>query len=809
MRCSVAHLSARVPLVLLLPAILLASASPGPGIPAAPSALASGPADTVPSPASYLGYAVGTDRKLADWGEVTGYLAELSRASDRVRMDTLGPTTLGRPYVLLTISSPENLARLRELRDVQAKLADPRRISGPGERERLLETGRVVVLITAAIHSTEVGAAQVPMRIAYRLASSDDPEIQRILDQCIVLLVPSLNPDGVDLVTHWYRSTVGMPWEGANPPFLYHHYVGHDDNRDWYAFTQQETRLAVARIHNVWHPQIVHDIHQQGRFGSRFFLPPWMDPVEPNVDPALVAGINDLGTSMAWALERQGKKGVVVDATYDAWTPGRAYQHYHAGVRILSETAGADLASPVDIPFDKLEPGLNFDPRRRSWNFPDPWPGGEWRLSDIVSYMEAGAFALLDHAAMHRRAWLESFLGIGQRAVAKWARWPEAWVIPAGQARDDGLAELLRILLTADVEVGRARTAFAASGRSFPAGSYVIDMHQPYASFAEAMLERQRYPDLRACDDCPLRRPYDVTAWTLPLLLGVDAYRAERPVRVATEPVSAAPEVAKVAPGLTSSAAVKVGLYQPWVPSMDEGWTRWIFDQYHIPYDTLHNADVKQGDLARRFTTILLASIRPGILENGFTPGSEPARYVGGLGDEGAAELRAFVEEGGTLVALERSTPWVIEKLRLPLRDVIAGLEPTEYYAPGSIVRLELVDRPRDGEDGGRGGGRGRFGSSMPDTATIAWLGRGGAAFELSTDAAADAGDVRVVARYGAKPTLLSGWLQGADHVAEKAALVEVRIGRGRVLLFGFRPQYRGESVATFPLLFDALRPPR
>jgi hypothetical protein len=774
-------------LVALLP--VRAAAAPGRG-----DALPVGVrADTVPSPSSYLGYRVGADRKLADWGEVTGYLSELARASDRVRMDTLGPTTLGRPYVLLTISAPENLRRLDRLRAIQAKLADPRRISGPAERDSLLAEGRVVVLITAAIHSTEVGASQVPMSIAYRLASSDDPEIRRILDRCIVLLVPSLNPDGVDLVTHWYRSTVGKPWEGANPPFLYHHYVGHDDNRDWYAFTQQETRLAVEKIHNAWHPQIVHDIHQQGKYGSRFFLPPWIDPVEPNVDPALIAGINDLGTSMAWTLERQGKKGVVVNATYDAWTPARAYQHYHAGVRILSETAGADLASPVDIDFDQLRPGRNFDARVSSWNFPDPWPGGAWHLSEIVDYMEAGAFALLDHAAAHRRAWLESFLGIGERAVAKWDRWPEAWVVPAGQPREDGLAELVRILVTADVEVGRAGAPFTAAGRSFPAGSYVIDMHQPYASFAEAMLERQHYPDLRPCEGCPLRRPYDVTAWTLPLLLGVHAYRSEKPVRVATEPVRTAPEVPKEAPGLSGSAAVKVGLYQPWVPSMDEGWTRWIFDQYGIPYDTLHNADVRQGGLGRRFTTILLPSISPGVLEQGFTPGSEPVRYVGGLGAGGAAELRAFVEEGGTLVALERSTPWVIDRLGLPLQDVLSGLDRTEYYAPGSIVRLRLTG---DRETG--------LGHGMPERETIAWLGTGGAAF--TPTAGADSTAVRVEARYGEDPTLLSGWLQGADHVAGKAALVEVPLGRGRVILFGFRPQYRGESVATYPLLFDALR---
>ncbi len=212
-------------------------------------------------------------------------------------------------------------------------------------QRQLIKEGKTIVLITCGIHSTEVGGYLSSMLIAHRLASSNDPEIKKILDNTIVLLVPSLNPDGVDIVNNWYEKTLGTPYEGTEPPELYHKYVGHDNNRDWYAFTQVETQLTVDKIHNVWHPQIVHDIHQQGQNGSRLFLPPYMQPVEPNVPKQIVEGYTELGNYMAKTLRDKGFQGITTNSTYDAWTPARAYSHYHGGVRILSETASARLAT--------------------------------------------------------------------------------------------------------------------------------------------------------------------------------------------------------------------------------------------------------------------------------------------------------------------------------------------------------------------------------------------------------------------------------------------------------------------------------
>jgi len=746
------------------------------------------PQSGVPTPESVLGFRIGTDRRVADWEEITTYLGRLAEASDRMQLDTLGATTLGRPFIALTISSAANLGRLDEYLEMQRRLADPRTIRTEQEAARLIREGRVVVLITGGIHSTEVGAYQVPLRIAHRLAADNDPETRRILDEVILLLVPSLNPDGSQLVVDWYEDTLGRPWEGAGPPFLYHHYVGHDNNRDWYAFTQQETRLVVAGLHNRWHPQIVHDIHQMGSQGPRFFVPPWIDPIEPNVDPLLVAGINAIGTDMAWEMYGEGKTGIVVNAIYDAWTPARAYQHYHGGVRILTETASARLGSPITMPLDSLQDSRGVDPRVASWRYPDPWPGGEWHLADIVAYMESGALALLRQAARYRERWLTNFHRIGLRAVAGREGWPGAFVIPGEGQNTDGLPELLRILVTGDVEVRRAESAFEAGGRRFTAGTYVIPSDQPYFGFAKTLLERQSYPELREYPGGPIKIPYDATAHTLPLMMGVEAVDLAAPPAVELSASIDAPRHEKRAAGLSDRSDLRVAIYEPWVPSMDAGWTRWVLDQYRIGYHRLRAASARNGQLARRFDVIILPDVPADRLIEGHEPGTMPPEYTGGLGRAGVAELEAFVRAGGTLVAFNRSSMLPIAEFDLPLKNAVAGLEREEFFAPGSILRLDLTpDRPLT--------------AGMP-ARTVAWVEQG-PVFDVTGDAE---GTVEIIGRFGAGSPLMSGWLTGEGRIAGGGALAVIRHGAGRVVLFGFRPQYRGQTVATYPLIFNVLR---
>jgi hypothetical protein len=743
-------------------------------------------AQSVPTPEEHFGFAIGSDRKLADWDALTAYFERLAQTSDRVQVDTLGPTTAGRPFVMLTITSPENRARLAELREIQRKLADPRLIADASELERLLDEGRAVVLITQGIHATEVGASQMSANLAWELATSTSERVEDILDNVVVLQIPSLNPDGLQWVADWYMSHVGTEYEGAPLPWLYHYYVGHDNNRDWYAFTQAETVLTVEEAQNAWRPQIVHDVHQMGGNGARIFFPPYIEPWEPNVDPGLTAAVSQLGAYMAAELTAQGKPGVVINAQYDAFTPARAYMHYHGAARILSETASARMATPVTVAPDQLGPSRGYDAGQRSWNFPLPWEGGEWGLPDIVEYQKAGAMALLTNAARNRRYWLENFHAVNLRAVEKWPSWPDAWIIPAGQDNAPGITYALRALTLADVEVHRAEGAFVVDGTTFPAGSLVIPMNQPYASFANTMLEVQHYPDLREYPGGPPLRPYDVTAHTLGYLLDFDAVAVDGEIRVPLSDPLPIPDFDFRLPAhLEGPDAPRVALYKSWDEPMPEGWQRWVFDRHEMPYDTLHDADIRAGALDGYDVLIFQAQSARSILE-GLSPDEVPPPYSGGLGSAGADAVRSFVEAGGRVIAVEAATDFVRDLFGLGVREVTQMLPNTDFYIPGSILRLEL-DPASELTQGMR-------------SETAAWYWRSSMAFEV------DDPRVSVVARYGSGDPLLSGWVLGGEHVAGRPALLEAEIGQGSVVLFGFQPNYRAQTMATWPLLFNAIR---
>ncbi len=769
----------RVPaiaLLLLLPAAPLAGQRP------------------VPTPASVLGFVPGTERRLAGWDSIVRYFRALDAASGRVSLRELGRTTSGAPFVAAFISSPANLARLRALGDLQRRLADPRLVRDFAEATRLMAQDVAFVLITSSIHSTEVGGFFSPLEIAYRLASGTTPDVRRILDNTVVMLVPSMNPDGVNIVSRWYAQTLGSAAEGSSPPELYHHYTGHDNNRDWYAFSQVETRLVVDSLYGVWHPQVTMDIHQMGSNGPRIFVPPYMDPVEPNIDPLIVQGVNALGVEIARRLTADGFTGVSLNSTYDMWTPARAFQHYHGAVRILTETASASLATPVTVPFDSLRPGLGVDPRTSTWAFVAPWRGGRWTLADIVRYQTAAAMAMLDQVARYRDEWLRGFYGVGRRAVAGWPEWPYAFVIPTANQDQTALATLLEILRHGQVEVRSALAPFTIGRDRYSPGTYVVVMRQPYASFAKTLLERQNYPDLREYPGGPPQRPYDVTAHTLPLLLGLRVVTVPESLTVAlSAPVTAPPPVFRAA-GLSSAGArlapgaPRIGLYRSFAGAIDEGWTRWIFDTWGIPYESLVDSTVRAGALGARLDAIILPDQAPRAIMDGLSARRYPARFAGGLGTLGVQALRDFVDGGGTLIALNDACGFAIAALELPVVDALDGLSNRDFYAPGSILRLRLdTDHP--------------LADGLPAD-NIAWF-ESGPAFDVR-----DPSRVRVIGRYPALPAdvLLSGWILGADRIAGKAGLVEVRRGRGRVILFGFRPQYRGQSQASFPLLFNALR---
>jgi len=772
-----------------------------------------------PAPEQHFGHRMGADRTVLDWEKVVSYFRLLSDKSPRVQFLEYGKSTEGRPMIAAVISSPSALRNLDHYLEIQRRLADARR-TAPEEAARLAEEGKTVVLITCSVHATEVASTHSAIELAYKLATSDDAKTRRILDNVILVLAPSINPDGLDLVAAWYRRTLGTPFEGTSPPELYQKYVGHDNNRDWYFFTQAETRAVVEKLHNVFRPQIVYDVHQMGMYGARMFVPPWMDPIEPNIDPLIAQLCNMVGMTMAADLTAAGRKGVVVNAMYDYWTPARHYQSYHGGLRILSESASVRIATPVEIGPDRIAAqGTGYSPRTSSWNHLEPWPGGRWTLRDIVTDQLIAMESLLDTAALRREMFLRGFYDILRRAASRTS--PYAFLIPARQADPGAARRLLETMDFAMVEVERAASGFQADGKEFPAGTYVIRMQQPYSSFAKALLERQQYPDLRQYPGGPPKRPYDVTAHTLPLLLGVEVETVQAPFEARLErarefafpgrelaasdssswqavtsawrgqrPVFRNMRTGDFAVGARPSDEFlplrepRVALYKPFVPSMDEGWTRWILEHFGWRYTSAGNSDLRAGRLRERFDVIVFADMSADVIENGHPSGSMPTEFTGGLGEEGAAALREFLAAGGRLVFFNRAGEYAVKHLGVDTRNAVAGVPSREFYCPGSLLRVRI------------------------DAASPLALGLP-PEFTVWNEASpvwesANAGSKSVL-RYAEQNVLASGWLLGEKHLAGKPALLEVRDGEGRVVLFGFRPQYRGQSWLTLKLFFNAL----
>jgi hypothetical protein len=484
---------------------------------------------------------------------------------------------------------------------------------------------------------------------------------------------------------------------------------------------------------------------------------------------------------MAWRMTAYGKTGIATNASYDQWSPARQYSLNHRGARILTETASARLATSIDIPFDRLGTGRGYDAKVASWNFPSVWPGGRWGIGDIVSYQTSATWALLVQAARDRAAWLESYATLGERALATDHPWttsdvPAMFVIARSQKDTAALTRLLWTLQHGGVEVYE----------SVPAGSYVVPTVQPFGSYAKALLERQAYPNLSEYPGGPPKRPYDVTAHTLPLLFGVDVQATGSPTMQAGALVPPVKEPVYNVPGLSGTSRKRIAIYQSYNASMDEGWTRWVFDANRIPFTLLHDRDIRAGGLRGKFDAIILPDQSSAGLQRGLAA-PYPDSLRGGLGSDGAKALVAFVTEGGTLLAFNEASEYAIETLSLPVKNVLSGVRNTDFYAPGSLFGVEVDTRHPVAAT---------FTAPVP----AVWF-EDSPGFSITDSTKATA-----VLRYAASGNpLLSGWLLGPSRINGMAALVDATVGQGHVLLYGFRPQYRAQSNATWPLIWSAI----
>jgi hypothetical protein len=728
--------------------------------------------------------------------------------------------------IVAVISARENILALQKYKDIQRQLADPRLAMPPAQRARLIADGKVVVTISCSIHSTEIVASQMSMQLAYELASAEDPETREILQNTILLLIPSPNPDGIDIVADWYRKTLNTPYEGKEPPELYHHYAGHDDNRDWFMLNLKETQLITRLLWHEWFPQIVYDVHQQGSNGSRFFIPPFYDPPNPNISPVLLRQVGLIGHKVAADLQAAGIKGVLTNALYDTWWHGgfRTAPYFHNSIGILSEAASARLMTPATVTAEQLTRSSTRGMRNateRTTNFPDPWAAGTWRPRDIMEMEMIAARGVLSMAAKFRANYLRNFYELGRKNVEQQTKpdQPIAYLIPAGQGRDEAVAKLIASLVGQGIEVyrldrelhvthgpqvlqrtnapneklGTYRTVIAQSTMTeVPLGSYIVFLAQPQRTNVAALFEPQIYPN-RLTAQGEAERPYDVAGWTLPLQMGVEApavtvIRESESERRLTRIMDAN----QVRTDLSLAADIKnpvkhpvrIGIYKPWSSNMDEGWTRYIFDTFNVPYSSARDADIRGGNLHAKFDVLLFTSQRANEIIAGNAADSLPAEYTGGITEAGVNNLKEFVNNGGTFVCFDDACDLAIKQFNLPLRNVLDGVRSSEFYCPGSIVALDVDNKNP-------------LAFNLPTKLP---------AYFINSSAFATTGDgVRVVARYAKENVLLSGWLLGEEKLRGQAALAEVTMGKGRVVLFGFRPQHRGQAWATLPLIWNVL----
>ena len=814
----------------------------------------------VPTPSEFLKIEVGADRQLADYHQISSYFKALAAASPRLEIEILGKTTLGEEMFMAVISSEENLRNKAKYKEIARKLADPRGLS-QDQVSALASEGKSIFLLTCNIHSSEIGSSQMAMEWAYKLVTARDPETERRLKDVIVLLVPSLNPDGQIMITEWYRKYLGTKYEGGPMPYLYHHYVGHDNNRDWYMLTQIETKNVNQAVYHDWFPQFWLDEHQMGYYGPRIYVPPNADPVAKLVNPLVHRGNNLVGADMGWRLEEAGKSGVIYNYSFDAYWPGgtRNTGWWKNMYGVLTEVASARIATPMQIAPTELEGGTKgLIQYEQQINFPHPWPGGTWRLRDIMDYELIVSDAALETMSKFRPDLLRGVASMAAEAVRS-ADAAEYWRIPLTGQRDPITAtRLAALMLEHGVEV-----LTSADKQSF-----LIPTAQPYGRFVEEMLGIQRYPEVRPAPNSGILEPYDVAAWSLPLMMGVNADKVKLSAK---ERQSAAiiKTVTWPAGGLSGSAAhysipatqnnvsslintvqkaggevyiskipnqpplaifsanpqladnaekfhlrlealslmpqnavqlkpVRVALYKPYFSTIDEGWTRFVLEQYGFGVKNIENKEVKAGNLNSKFDVIILPDTTKQIILEG-RPTKEgyfesfPPEYSGGIGKEGVSALKDFVEKGGTLIALAHANELLIgDDFNLPVRNaaVSEGGSTSDFNIPGSLLRVYIdPNHPVC------------YGLPAEVAAFV------DAPIALQTSGPAPDLERSVIAWYpsDAKDILVSGYAHGAEKLERKAAAVSFTIGNGKIVMFGFRVQHRAQTEGTFQLLFNAI----
>jgi hypothetical protein len=825
----------------------------------------------VTTPREQFGFDIGADYHLINYAQLAEYWRKLDAESDRMAVQEIGKTSEGRPHLMAIVTSPENHRNLKKYQDISRRLGYAEGLTDD-EARALAKEGKAVVWIDGGLHANETLGAQQLTEIVYQMVSRTDAETMRFLDDTIILFVHA-NPDGHDLVADWYmRNPDPAKRSSAGLPRLYHQYIGHDNNRDFFASTQKETENINRVLYHDWMPQILYNHHQSGPAGTVAWSSPQRDPYNYNLDPLLILGLQALGTHMHQRLASEGKPGMTMASggPYDGWWNGgiRNTGNFHNIIAILTETIGNP--TPMRIPF-RLERQL---PNR---DHPYPIAPQEWKFAQSIDYSMSFNRAVIDYASRNREHLLFNIFKMGQRSIRRgsedtwtpspsrlagidptdpnaWAslrtperRDPRGYIIPADQADFPTAIKFINALREVNVTVHRATRVFDVQGQSYPAGSFVVMTAQAFRPHVIDMFEPQDHPNVIPYPGAPPTPPYDNAGWTLAFQMGVEFDRILEPftgpfekvtewnvpvpqvgaaasldrrmndsftsvnrlLKAAREVFATETSFSTAAGKGTRIASARVGLWDRYGGSMESGWTRWILEQFEFPFSRVFAQELDAGDLAAKYDTLIFVAgaippVASGTGRGGRGGGrggqapdlaDAPAEYRSHVGSMTAErtipQLRAFVEAGGTLVAIGSSARNIVEHFNLPLENhlVEAGepLPRARYFVPGSVLTATVTTTHP-------------LAAGMKEQSHFFF--NNSPVFRLKEGASAT---VRTIATFETDTPLKSGWAWGQKYLKGGIAAAEVRVGKGRVLLYGPEILHRAQPHGTFKLLFNAL----
>jgi hypothetical protein len=515
---------------------------------------------------------------------------------------------------------------------------------------------------------------------------------------------------------------------------------------------------------------------------------------------------------MAADLQAANIAGVATNSTYDTWWHGgfRSAPYFHNSIGILTEAASANLMSPVTVTKEDLAKSRGVrglaSPLQTATNYPDAWQGGVWRPVDIANIEMISSVGLLEMAAKFRERYLRNFYELGKANLEAKASEPKAFVVYAGQPNGETVSRFLEILLQQGMEIHQMTRELEATHdekakndfHEIPLGSFIVFTNQPQKNNVLSLFEKQVYPS-RLNEKGEAEVPYDVAGWTLPWQMGVetaamwqikDLEKYRNTLRKVSN-INQARQVLNLSPNKEAFAKLpnplktnpRIGLYKGFTGSMDEGWTRLVLDTFQVPFSSISDADFRGGNL--NYDAIILPADSENTIVKGLSKERYPEQFTGGITEKGIDNLKKFVENGGKLICFDDSCNLVIKRFNLPVKNALDGLKRNEFYNPGSIVRLNV-----DTKDA--------LARNLKKE-TAAYF-TNSSAFEIS-----DKSKVKSVAEYADRDALLSGYMLGEKYLNGKTALAETDYGKGKIVLFAFRPQHRGQSFGTFPFIFNAL----